>query len=405
MAVIDIKDATIKLRDGSDPTRKELEIKIGEGNLTYTETRTREYIKDRGLLDAVRDGDEEVMEVAFDLQWLEITASESALATVEDAIKKRGGASDWVTTGDDVCEPYAVDLELQLDPECGDAKDREYVTFPQYRYEGLTHDLRAGTIAVTGKSKRLEPLIEHAHAAELAALFVSANSEYLNIADNAELSATTDLTVSVWFRPNSVGVRQMIASKHDDGAQAAWALSMETDGKLRVNVATLITTAIDTDYYESAAALVIDTWYHIVFQYDGGQVGNAARLRLWINDVEDTTGSYTGTIPATMPAETAALMVGAFDLGPAAFADGRVSTMVMWTRTLTALEKTFMQFGGLGRVYADATVAHKVSMVSWWPLDVKSGQRKDSHSINHLNDNATVTYADGIRVAKDGIQS
>lgn len=236
--------------------------------------------------------------------------------------------------------------------------------------------------------------------AELAALFVAANSEFLDVADNAELSATTDLTVSVWFRPDSVGARQMVASKHDDGAQGAWALSMESDGKLRVNIATLLTDAIDTQHYTSSVVLTVGTWYHIVVQYDGGGAANADRLKLWINDVEDAAGAFVGTIPVTMPAEAAAFMLGAFDLGAAAFADGRISRAVMWKRTLGAGEKSFMHNAGLGRAYSEASTALKVSMVSWWALLEKSGQRDDSHSTNHLSDNASVLIADSMRLPK-----
>ncbi len=237
-------------------------------------------------------------------------------------------------------------------------------------------------------------------SAVLAALFVAANSEFLNVADNAALSATTDLTVSVWFRPDSVGARQMILSKHDDGAQGAWALSMESTGKLRVNIATLLTDAIDTQHYTSDVVLTVGTWYHILVQYDGGQVGNAARLRLWINDTEDAAGAYVGTIPATMPAEAADLMVGAFDLGATSFADGRISAAVMWKRSLGAGEKLFMQNGSRGRVFSESSAALEVSMVAWWELTEKSGQRNDSFSTNHLGDNASVLFADGMRLPK-----
>jgi hypothetical protein len=48
-AQIDLKNVTIKIVDGATPAN-ELEIKIGEGNLTYSEKVNRQYIKDRGPL-------------------------------------------------------------------------------------------------------------------------------------------------------------------------------------------------------------------------------------------------------------------------------------------------------------------------------------------------------------------
>ena len=65
-AQIDLKKATVWLKDGATP-QNTLEIKVGEGNLTYSEKVNREYTLNRGILDKVRDGDQTPMDVSFDL--------------------------------------------------------------------------------------------------------------------------------------------------------------------------------------------------------------------------------------------------------------------------------------------------------------------------------------------------
>lgn len=153
---IDLKDATLKLVDGTTPTANEIEIKIGEGNLTYSENRTIEYTLDRGLLDEVREGDQVPMDVAFDLVWEFIkgdTSSGGAPPTVEDVLKNIGNAAAWISSDADVCRPFAIDVVIEHVPSCGAGGnvDQEFITLTDFRYETLDHDLRAGTISVSGR--------------------------------------------------------------------------------------------------------------------------------------------------------------------------------------------------------------------------------------------------------------
>ena len=156
-ASIDLKYATISIKDGTTPTANSIEVKIGEGNLTYTERREMIYTPDRGVLDDVREGDEQPMDVAFDFIWEYITAlSGSGTPTVEDALKKTGEASSWVSTDTDVCRPYAVDIEINYVPNCQPTGNTEVITLPDFRWEELNHDLTAASISCTGKCNAVQ---------------------------------------------------------------------------------------------------------------------------------------------------------------------------------------------------------------------------------------------------------
>lgn len=147
MATIDIKHCTIRLSDG---TTNKIDVKIGNGNLTYTEKRNMDYVKDRGLLDTVREGDEEPVDVRIDAQWIFITADSGAtVPTIEDALKQRGPAATWVSSSTDLCEPYAVDITILDIPPC--TGHGESIVLSDFRWENLNHDLRGSTISVTGK--------------------------------------------------------------------------------------------------------------------------------------------------------------------------------------------------------------------------------------------------------------
>ncbi len=155
MAVIDLKKVTITLQDGTSPTPLSIEVKVGEGNMSYTEKRTMEYIKDRGLLDTVREGDEVPVEVKLDFQWEYITSDEGAeTPTVEEALKNTGAAEDWVSSAiADSCAPYALDLIFVYDPDCSgdDVTDsKETITLKYYRWETLEHDMKSAQVSTSG---------------------------------------------------------------------------------------------------------------------------------------------------------------------------------------------------------------------------------------------------------------
>ena len=150
-AQIDLKNATITVQDGSTAPNS-IEIKIGEGNLTFSERRNMEYTLDRGILDEVREGDEVPMDVRMDFVWEYLlgSAATGAVATIEDALKKRGNASGWMSTDADPCRPYAVDIIITYVPDCTPG-DTEVITLADFRYEQLDHDARAGTVACSGR--------------------------------------------------------------------------------------------------------------------------------------------------------------------------------------------------------------------------------------------------------------
>lgn len=153
MAKIDLKYCTVTVKDGAAKT---LDIKVGEGNLTYSEKRTIEYVLDRGLLDTCREGDQVPVEVSMQLVWEFLRSSSGDTdVTPEEAIKgigraAAGGEDPWTTSSDDACEPYAVDIEITYNPSCGTVED-EVVTLSDFRWETMDHDYKAGTLSCTGK--------------------------------------------------------------------------------------------------------------------------------------------------------------------------------------------------------------------------------------------------------------
>lgn len=132
-----------------------LEIKVGDGNITWTEARTMEYRLDRGDLDTVKEGDQVPLELSLEFVYEHVSTGTNEVTSPIDALKRIGPCEEWVSSSSDPCEPYAVDIVLDHTTPCG-AVDDEEVVFPDFRYEQLQFDLSAATISVSGKCNATE---------------------------------------------------------------------------------------------------------------------------------------------------------------------------------------------------------------------------------------------------------
>ncbi len=132
-------------------------ITIGEGTISFSEKKPREFVKDRGNLDTVRNADQEPMDVSFDFIWdFIVNESGGSTPTVEEALKYTGVAvtNTWLTTASDVCQPYCVNIEIVNAPECTTVED-EYTMIEEFYYESLDHDAKEGTVSCSGRSNRV----------------------------------------------------------------------------------------------------------------------------------------------------------------------------------------------------------------------------------------------------------
>ena len=127
-----------------------IDVKVGEGNVTWTEAKEYEYLLDRGDLDTVKEGDEQPLEVSLEFVYEHITTGTNEDITPVDALKQIADASEWVSSSSDLCEPYAVDIIVLHCVPCG-GDDDEQITFADFRYESLEFDLGEATIAVSGR--------------------------------------------------------------------------------------------------------------------------------------------------------------------------------------------------------------------------------------------------------------
>ena len=135
-----------------------LYVKIGDGDVKYSENSQYHYDLDRGRLDVVRDGDDVPMDVSLNFTWEYTKSGTNQPPTPIEAIKGIGAASEWVSACTDGCQPYSVDLIMDYIPPCAPANEETYV-FPTFRAEKRDHDFKSANVAINGKCNVTEPVI------------------------------------------------------------------------------------------------------------------------------------------------------------------------------------------------------------------------------------------------------
>ena len=135
---------------------QQIEIKVGDGNITYTEHRSYEYMLDRGDLDTVREGDQVPLDVRLECTYEHIATGTSETISPLDALKGIVGAAGWVSSATDQCEPYAIDIEIEHIPPCGTSQT-ETTLFPDFRADTKEVNLKDAAISLTGKCNVIEP--------------------------------------------------------------------------------------------------------------------------------------------------------------------------------------------------------------------------------------------------------
>lgn len=133
-------------------------MKVGSGNIEWTESDDPQVDTDRGILDGVRLGVEQPMQVSasFVFNWLR--ASSGQPITVYEALHQIGGASDWHNAADDPCEPYCVDIYVIDTPPCG-SEQSEVIIFEKFYKNEVNPTVEGGLVNLSGICNATAPTI------------------------------------------------------------------------------------------------------------------------------------------------------------------------------------------------------------------------------------------------------
>lgn len=172
----------------------------------------------------------------------------------------------------------------------------------------------------------------------MAAQFIAANSETLEIADNPAMSVgDIDFTFSAWFYIDSLGAGARGILSKDTGASREYGLYVDAAGNVSWNIFTPASASILVIF----GVVAIQTWHHVMAWHDS----TADVIRISINNAApvstaNTAGVKDGTDPFRIGKQ-----------GGSNFFDGRIDEVGFWKRLLTAPEKVQLYNAGAGLTY------------------------------------------------------
>jgi concanavalin A-like lectin/glucanase superfamily protein len=184
--------------------------------------------------------------------------------------------------------------------------------------------------------------------------FESADTEYFEIADNADLSTgDIDFTIAAWVNLESL-TNGTIASKYETvGNQREYLFFYNANDHVTNNRFSFAVSSDGT----GAALVTIDannfgapstgTWYHVVAWHDSvsNQIGISVNA-----GTPDTASHSAGVFNSTTPFRLGAIFAGG---GQFYQLDGLLDEVGFWKRVLTSQERTDLYNGGSGLSYDD----------------------------------------------------
>lgn len=151
--------------------------------------------------------------------------------------------------------------------------------------------------------------------------------DQVNHGDIAAIDGASAFTMMAWVNIDTLENLGFLMGK--DGACR---LLMTTGPGTQMTAAT---TSIITGDIAGAAGTGV--WVHWAYVFDGAGVGNAARLKLYKDGVEQTL-TFTGTVGATLPDAGAEPFRVGSNTSNAVFTDQKVAHLKLWTAALSTNE-------------------------------------------------------------------
>jgi len=170
-----------------------------------------------------------------------------------------------------------------------------------------------------------------------AASFVAANSEYLSLASQSVITSGQARTVAFWLnRTATAGANDthfLIGNSVGDGSRLIDIVGQGSDPNAQLTLFVNGTSTPSAGFYSAGQ------WMLVVYTYDG-----ATTHKIYVDTTERV--SYTGGDSGN----SGAMFVGN---GPASPADMLMGALGVWSRVLTAQERTDLYAAGAGLFYED----------------------------------------------------
>lgn len=164
--------------------------------------------------------------------------------------------------------------------------------------------------------------------------FVGASSQKLSVASNAALQDPDAWTCTFWYRSanQNGGDGAWIGKGASPSPGYEWAVRPVDNSSVWIYVSSTGTDYPYGSFNMGPGFLNASTWHHCVVVFDGAGATNADRLRVWSDGVEKT-GSYSGSIPATMFTGSGDFILGGMFSNLLGYSTIRLDEVGFWAGT------------------------------------------------------------------------
>ena len=174
---------------------------------------------------------------------------------------------------------------------------------------------------------------------------VAASSQSLTLADHADFTGMTELSLSCWFKRDiDSGGNEGLINKSDTGTAADRSFGLYIGGGDVIEFFTR--TGAQVSCYDHGITIALAQWYHVVGTYDG------ANMKLYLNGTLIHTAAQTGTI--TDSGEIFVIGARTSADSPQHFFDGQIAGVYVGATAMTESEVKLEHQRGV-RVLGGAT--------------------------------------------------
>lgn len=229
------------------------------------------------------------------------------------------------------------------------------------------------------------------------------SSQYAYINNLATINGVNAMTVEFWLKPETLAVNRGIVSR-SDGATANQ-FTIAQDGNAGFNAIQVSIAANAGDWFGNYFRFSNDTlasgsWKHYAVVYDGSLTGDANRLKLYVNGVQDTIQASSGSVAASLTTITQPLQIGNRGSGESNYYDGLIDEVRIWTaarteaqilanyqRELGGGEPNLVAYWKLNNAYTDSSTAGNTLTASGSPVfstDIPFVSKEGSFLLNFV---------------------
>ena len=193
-------------------------------------------------------------------------------------------------------------------------------------------------------------------------------SEFIDVGNISHLSNVSKFTICYWFNLDSLSDFKRFLGSYTDTSNWITFNFKNSTGDLQFVVRNSDSSKATLEVV-SSGKVEVNNWYNITVVYDGTITGNENRLKVFLNNTQETL-TFTGTIPATT-----ATLSNSFFINNDGFATGgssKISEVAVFDYALSSTQISTLY--GSSSLGAGNPMALKPAPVAYYPLgDNSSG--------------------------------